>query len=72
MRREAVLLMQVEVELSQLRACGLMELYCATCRYRRRRCEDQPVVLWVKVISQHYEQGTGVQVSVRANTRLTD
>ena len=32
--------MQVEVELSQRRACGLMELYRATCRYRRRRCED--------------------------------
>ena len=33
--------MQVEVELSQRRACGLMELYRATCRYRRRRCEDE-------------------------------
>ncbi len=41
MRREAVLVMQVEVELSQRRACGLMELYRATCRYRRRRGEDQ-------------------------------
>ena len=41
MRREAVLAMQVEVELSQRRACGLMELYRATCRYRRRRGEDQ-------------------------------
>ena len=40
MRREAVLVMQVEVELSQRRACGLMELYRATCRYRRRRTED--------------------------------
>src|SRR5712692_8675508 len=42
-RREAVLVMQVEVELSQRRACGLMELYRATCRYRRRRGEDQPL-----------------------------
>jgi hypothetical protein len=42
-RREAVLVMQVEVELSQRRACGLMELYRATCRYRRRRGEDQNV-----------------------------
>ena len=41
MRREAVLVMQLEVELSQRRACGLMELYRATCRYRRRRGEDQ-------------------------------
>ena len=40
LRREAVLVMQVEVELSQRRACGLMELYRATCRYRRRRSED--------------------------------
>jgi putative transposase len=40
LRREAVLVMQVEVELSQRRACGLMELYRGTCRYRRRRAED--------------------------------
>src|SRR5437868_13082005 len=40
LRREAVLVMQVEVELSQRRACGLMELYRGTCRYRRRRSED--------------------------------
>ena len=40
-RREAVLVMQVEVELSQRRACGLMDLYRATCRYRQRRSEDQ-------------------------------
>src|SRR3974390_3314627 len=41
MRREAVLVMQMEVELSQRRACGLMDLYRATCRYRKRRSEDQ-------------------------------
>lgn len=40
-RREAVLVMQVEVDLSQRRACGLMELYRATCRYQKRRSEDQ-------------------------------
>jgi putative transposase len=40
MRREAVLVMQVEVDLSQRRACGLMEVHRATCRYRRRRAED--------------------------------
>ena len=34
MRREAVLVMRVEVELSQRRACGLMELCRATCRIR--------------------------------------
>ena len=41
MRREAVLVMQMEVELSQRRACGLMGLYRATCRYRKRRNEDE-------------------------------
>jgi putative transposase len=40
MRREAVLVMQVAVELSQRRACGLMELHRGTCRYRTRRPED--------------------------------
>lgn len=39
-RREAVLVMQVEVELSQRRACGLIEIDRGTCRYRRRRPED--------------------------------
>ncbi len=41
MRREAVLVMQVEIELSQRRACGLMGLVRGTCRYRKRRVEDQ-------------------------------
>ena len=41
MRREAVLVMRVEVELSQRRACGLMGLCRATCRYQKRRSEDQ-------------------------------
>ena len=40
LRREAVLVMQMEVELSQRRACGLMELYRGTCRYRSRRPGD--------------------------------
>ena len=40
MQREAVLAMQVEMELSQRRACGLMKVHRATCRYRRRRVED--------------------------------
>ena len=40
MRREAVLVMQVEIELSQRRACGLMGLVRGTCRYRKRRVED--------------------------------
>ena len=40
MRREAVLVMQVEVELSQRRACGLMEIHRGTCRYRIRRQQD--------------------------------
>jgi putative transposase len=40
LRREAVLVMQVEVEVSQRRACGLMEMHRGTCRYRRRGAED--------------------------------
>jgi putative transposase len=40
MRREAVLVMQVEVAISQRRACGLMEIDRGTCRYRRQRPED--------------------------------
>ena len=40
LRREAVLAMQGEAELSQRRACGLMEIDGGTCRYRRRRQED--------------------------------
>jgi len=40
MRREAVLVMQVEVELSQRRACGLVALHRGTCRYRSQRPED--------------------------------
>jgi putative transposase len=40
MLREAVLVMQVEVRVSQRRACGLMKVPRASCRYRRRRSED--------------------------------
>jgi putative transposase len=40
MQREAVLVMQVEVSVSQRRACGLMEMDRGTCRYRRRRQQD--------------------------------
>ena len=40
MLREAVLVMQVEVSVSQRRACGLMKVHRASCRYRRRRSED--------------------------------
>jgi putative transposase len=41
MRREAVLVMQVEIKLSQRRACGLIGLVRGTCRYCKRRVEDQ-------------------------------
>jgi putative transposase len=44
--------MQVEVELSQRRACGLMELYRATCRYRRRRGEDQPLRMRLRELAE--------------------
>src|SRR5271165_3381510 len=51
-RREAVLVMQVEVELSQRRACGLMEMYRATCRYRKRRSEDQPLRVRLRELAE--------------------
>src|SRR5271165_5576927 len=50
--REAVLVMQVEVELSQRRACGLMELYRATCRYQKRRSEDQPLRVRLRELAE--------------------
>ena len=37
MRREAVLVMQVEIEVSQRRACGLMGIQRSSCRYPGRR-----------------------------------
>ncbi len=40
MRREAVLVIQVEVSVSQRRACGLIEVHRSSCRYRHRRSED--------------------------------
>ena len=52
MRREAVLVMQVEVELSQRRACGLMELYRATCRYRRRRSADEQLRVRLRELAE--------------------
>src|SRR5664279_4084162 len=51
-RREAVLVMQVELELSQRRACGLMELYRATCRYQPRRSEDQPLRVRLRELAE--------------------
>ncbi len=44
--------MQVEVDLSQRRACGLMELDRATCRYRRRKGEDQPLRLRLRELAE--------------------
>jgi hypothetical protein len=41
MRREAVLVMQAEIKLSQRRACRLIGLVRGTCRYRKRGVEDQ-------------------------------
>jgi putative transposase len=40
MRREAVLVMQIEMEVSQRRACGLIEVQRSSCRYRGRRNQD--------------------------------
>jgi len=44
--------MQVELELSQRRACGLMELYRATCRYQPRRSEDQPLRVRLRELAE--------------------
>src|SRR5271167_3300256 len=51
-RREAVLVMQVEVELSQRRACGLMDLYRATCRYHKHRSEDQSLRVRLRELAE--------------------
>src|SRR5713226_8326014 len=37
---------------SRQRACGLMELYRATCRYRRRRGEDQPLRMRLRELAE--------------------
>ena len=52
LRREAVLVMQMEVELSQRRACGLMGLHRATCRYRNRRSEDQRLRMRLRELAE--------------------
>jgi hypothetical protein len=40
MQRQAVGIMRSEAAVSERRACGLVKLHRATCRYRRRRVED--------------------------------
>jgi putative transposase len=40
MRKQEVELMRAEAAVSERRACGLMELHRASCRYQRRRRED--------------------------------
>jgi putative transposase len=45
-----VLVMQVEVELSERRACGLMELERATCRYQHRRSEAGPLRVRLRAV----------------------
>jgi putative transposase len=40
MRRQAVAVMRSEVPVSERRACGLMEIHRATCRYQVRRRDD--------------------------------
>jgi putative transposase len=41
MQRQAVEVMRSELRVSERRACGLMEMHRATCRYKRRRTEDR-------------------------------
>ena len=53
LQREAVLVMQVEVEVSQRRACGLMEVHRGTCRYRaKRRAEDQRLRIRLRELAE--------------------
>jgi putative transposase len=40
MQRQAVEVMRSEAAVSERRACGLIQIHRATCRYRRRRSED--------------------------------
>ncbi len=40
MQRQAVEVMRSEAGVSERRACGLVKVHRATCRYRRRRVED--------------------------------
>src|SRR5215471_18841771 len=40
MQRQAVEVMRSEAVVSERRACGLVKVHRATCRYRRRRVED--------------------------------
>jgi len=40
MQRQAVGVMRSEATVSERRACGLVKVHRATCRYRRRRVED--------------------------------
>ncbi len=60
MRREAVLVMQVEVEVSQRRACGLMEIQRSSCRYQaggtKTRGYERGCVSWRK---RGGDSGTG-------------
>ena len=43
MQRQAVEVMRSELRISERRACGLMEMHRATCRYKKRRTEDRQV-----------------------------
>ncbi len=52
MRREAVLVMQVEVKLSQRRACGLIGIDRGSCRYRRRRAEDDQLRVRLRELAE--------------------
>jgi putative transposase len=51
-RREAVLEMQVEVAISQRRACGLIEMDRGTCRYRRRKMEEGPLRIRLRELAE--------------------
>lgn len=52
MRREAMLVMQVEVAISQRRACGLMAIDRGTCRYCRRKVEEGPLRIRLRELAK--------------------
>ncbi len=51
-RREAVLVMQGEIAVSQRRACGLMEMNRGTCRYHGRRPEENQLRVRMRELAE--------------------
>jgi len=52
MRKQAVVVMRSEVAVSERRACGLMGLHRATCRYRQRRKDDRQLRVRLRELAE--------------------